>query len=70
MGKAYLVLLDTAQSENTKWSDFIPVLCFSIGKLYFLCTCCRVYNVNPQMKTAKKYTRQKIFSTMPTLSCL
>ena len=36
VGKAYLVLLETAHRENRKWSDFIAVGCFSLGKLYFL----------------------------------
>ena len=35
MGRAYLVLLETAHTENRKWSDFIPVACFSLRKLYF-----------------------------------
>ena len=36
MGRAYLVLLETAHTENRKWSDFLAVACFSLGKLYFL----------------------------------
>ena len=36
MGMTYLVLLDTAQTENRKNSDFIPVGCLSLGKLYLL----------------------------------
>ena len=36
MAKAYLVLLETAHTENRKWSDFIPVACLSLGELYFL----------------------------------
>ena len=31
-----LVLLEIAHSEKTNHSDFIIVLCFSVGKLYFL----------------------------------
>ena len=36
MGRAYLVLLETAHTENTEKSYFFPVGCFSLGKLYFL----------------------------------
>ena len=36
MCMAYLVLFETAHTENRKWSDFITVGRFSLGKLYFL----------------------------------
>ena len=36
MSRPYLVLLEIAHTEKRKKSEFIPVACFSFGKLYFL----------------------------------